>query len=75
VPNCVQTGHTGHEMMKMLRVARGQLLFRSFPLEAGFCPYIAGPALAASVIARALPYALFHQGTWKVHSTKFATGA
>jgi hypothetical protein len=60
VPNCVQTGHPGLGMMRMLQKARGQLLFYSFPLEAGFCHYIAGPALSASAIARALlPKPLF----------------
>jgi hypothetical protein len=60
VPNCVQTGHPGHGMIKMSRMERDQLLFFSFPVEAGFCPYIAGPALAASAIVRALlPKPLF----------------
>jgi hypothetical protein len=37
-------------------MARGQLLLSPFPLplEAGLCPYIAGPALPVSAIARAL---------------------
>jgi len=54
VLNCVQTGYPGHGTIRMLQKARDQLLFFSFPLEAGFCPYIAGPALSASAIARAL---------------------
>jgi hypothetical protein len=36
-------------------MARSQLLLFSFPLKAGFFPYIAGPALlSASAIVRAL---------------------
>jgi hypothetical protein len=35
-------------------MARSQLLVFSFPSEAGLCPYIAGPALPVSAIARAL---------------------
>jgi hypothetical protein len=46
-------------MIKMSRMERDLLLFFSFPVEAGFCPYIAGLALAASVIARALFMPLF----------------
>jgi hypothetical protein len=78
VPNCVQTGYPGHGMMKMLRVARGQLLFFSFPLEAGFCPYIVGPALSASAIVRPLLLALIypsHLHTEKGLFTKFGTRA
>ena len=54
MPNCVQTGHPEHRMIMMSQMARDQLLFFSFPVEAGFCPYIAGPALSAVAITRAL---------------------
>ena len=57
-------------------MARGRLLFYSFPLEAGLCPHIVGPALSPHDHHRAGPssLALVRPSAWKVDSPKkFAT--